>query len=446
MDELSIHGFLQGLRRISRSIALYPKQHPLTQESLAVAIVALDEAFGSSPEFVINVRDEGLYRDGHLLPHASLEFSGLVHSLEARAVTSLTFRRPVIESDLFDLAAFLASTSKDIPAGGTILLNDYSLGAGAEGLSPLRRSYAGSLHSLRRATDGLAREGAFDLSAVMASVEDLVNRSLTETKAALLLSTVKSHDEYTFYHSVNTCILTLALGKLIGLTPEELLPIGTGALLHDIGKVALSPEVLNHAGKLSDDAWAEVRLHPQEGAQAILAAAGPSHEVAATVAFEHHSRFDGTGYPSAEGHREPHMFSNMVSVVDVYDALTTRRRYRRAETPTRALRALAHGMGSAHDPELVRAFIHMMGAFPPGSIVRLNDGTAVVVTAAATSTSEILGVRVLDSGDGKIEPEPVQFGAKDVVTSLSPERARIDPSSMLEYPEVVTQIETPEVS
>jgi len=441
MDERSLRSFLQAFRRITRSIALYPKEHPITQEALGAGIETLDLAFGNAAEFMLNVAEEGLYRDGHLLPHISLEFGGLVQGFEAHNISSVTFRRPVISSDLFQLAAFVAGTSADIPAGSTILLNEYLLGAGAEGLSPLRRSYAGSVRSLRRATDGLAHEGAFDLAAVMASVEDLVDRSLSETKAALLLSTVKSHDEYTFYHSVNTCILTLSLGKLIGLTPAELMPIGTGALLHDIGKVALSKEVLNHPGRLSDAAWTEVKLHPQEGAQAIMAAGGPQHEVSAIVAFEHHARMDGDGYPTVDGRTRPHLFSNLVSVVDVYDALTTRRRYRRAETPTRALQALTEGMGGAHNPDLVRAFVQMMGAFPPGSIVRLSDGTAVVVTTPAKSIREIDGVRVLDSTDGKIEPEPVQFAAEEVVMSLSPERAGVDPSSLIEAPGVQLQID-----
>ena len=441
MDERNLRGFLQAFRRVTRSIALYPQEHPITREALASGIDAVEDAFGNAAEFMLNIEEQGLYRDGHLLPHISLEFAGLVQSMEGHNVSSVTFRRPVISTDLFQLAAFIAGASPDIPAGGTILLNEYALGVGADGLSPLRRSYAGSVRSLRRATDGLAHEGAFDLSAVMAAVEDLVDRSLTETKAALLLSTVKSHDEYTFYHSVNTCILTLSLGKLIGLTPAELMPIGTGALLHDIGKVALSRDVLNHPGRLSDAAWTEVKLHPQEGAQAIMAAGGPQHEVSAIVAFEHHARMDGDGYPTVDGRAQPHLFSNLVSVVDVYDALTTRRRYRRAETPTRALQALANGMGGAHDPDLVRSFIHMMGAFPPGSIVRLNDGTAVVITEAAKSIREIDGVRVLDSTDGKIEPEPVSFAADEVVMSLSPERAGIDPSSLIEAPGVQLQME-----
>ena len=96
--------------------------------------------------------------------------------------------------------------------------------------------------------------------------------------------------------------------------------------------------------------WAEIKLHPQEGAAAILAAAAPGQEIAAVVAFEHHARFDRQGYPGMTYSRPAHFFSRLVSTADTYDALTTRRSYRRAETPNRALRVLLQGGGTLYDP------------------------------------------------------------------------------------------------
>jgi HD-GYP domain-containing protein (c-di-GMP phosphodiesterase class II) len=255
-----------------------------------------------------------------------------------------------------------------------------------------------------------------------------------------LLSTVKSHDEYTFYHSVNTCILTLSLGKLIGLDADELVPIGVGALLHDIGKTTISTRILNHPGQLSPEYWQQVEAHPQEGAQAIFAAAGPGHEVAATVALEHHSRFDGGGYPHVNERRIPQLFSSMVAVVDVYDALTTRRRYRRAETPNRALQTLLGEAGASHNPDMVRAFIQLMGIYPPGSILRRSVGDVVVVTGTNGEGTRLEGVVAIDNSGGKIEPEPVVIDTEDVVEQLLPDRCGIDPASLLETAGVVAQL------
>lgn len=439
MNEGPVQGFLQAFRRVSRQIGLYPEDHPLTEEALEGARIALASMAGVSSEVVLALRDDAFYLDGILLPHASLEFNSLNQEMKQRGVLAVTFLLPVSPSDLFDLAAFVAGNSDDLPAEGSIRLNDKVAGDDGEDMSPLRRSYAGSLHVLRSTSDSMAREGAFDLSSVMSSVELLVDTSLSFSRAALLLSTVKSHDEYTFYHSVNTCILTLSLGKLIGLDAEELIPIGVGALLHDIGKTTISTRILNHPGQLSPEYWQQVEAHPQEGAQAIFAAAGPGHEVAAMVALEHHSRFDGGGYPHVDQRRTPHLFSSMVAVVDVYDALTTRRRYRRAETPNRALQTLLGDAGTSHHPDLVRAFIRLMGIYPPGSILRRSSGDVVVVTGSNGGRT-LKGVIAIDSSGEKIDPEPVAIDTGDVVEQLLPDRCGINPASLLETAGVTAQL------
>jgi HD-GYP domain-containing protein (c-di-GMP phosphodiesterase class II) len=440
VNEGLVQDFLQAFRRVSRQIGLYPEDHPLTEEALQGAGIALASLAGVSSELVLALRDNAFYLDGVLLPHTSLEFNSLNQEMKQRDIRAVTFLLPVSPSDLFDLAAFVAGSSDDLPAEGSIRLNDNVAGDGGEDMSPLRHSYAGSLHVLRSTSDSMAREGAFDLGSVMSSVESLVDASLSFSRAALLLSTVKSHDEYTFYHSVNTCILTLSLGKLIGLDADELVPIGVGALLHDIGKTTISTRILNHPGQLSPEYWQQVEAHPQEGAQAIFAAAGPGHEVAATVALEHHSRFDGGGYPHVNERRIPQLFSSMVAVVDVYDALTTRRRYRRAETPNRALQTLLGEAGASHNPDMVRAFIQLMGIYPPGSILRRSVGDVVVVTGTNGEGTRLEGVVAIDNSGGKIEPEPVVIDTEDVVEQLLPDRCGIDPASLLETAGVVAQL------
>ena len=142
-------------------------------------------------------------------------------------------------------------------------------------MSSLRASYSGSLNALRVVTGTMAGQGSFELTGVIDAVEGLFESSVAPGNASLLLSTVKSHDEYTFFHSVNVCILSLAIGRMIGTEKEQLIPVGVGAVLHDIGKVAVSTAVLNYPGRLSNEQWKEITIHPQEGALAIMAAGGP---------------------------------------------------------------------------------------------------------------------------------------------------------------------------
>jgi HD-GYP domain-containing protein (c-di-GMP phosphodiesterase class II) len=435
MNEASIRDFLQALKRVTRQVGLYPPGHPLTAEALVAAEDSVRQLTSTESEVVITLAEDAFYLNRVLLPHTSLEYNGLLRSMQARGIETITVISPVSGGDLFDLAAFIAAVSDDLPADGTIRLNESGLSLFDQGRSPLsrlRRSYVGSLDTLRVVNDSMAAEGAFELNSVVEAVEGLLESSLDQSGAALLLSTVKSHDEYTFYHSVNVCILSLALGRLVGLADDDLVPIGVGAALHDIGKVAVPTSTLNYPGRLSVEQWQEVELHPQEGSQAILAAGGTAGRVAAVIALEHHSRFDGMGYPVVTRNRRPHPFSRLVSVVDTYDAITTRRVYRRAETPNRALNALLDGAGSAYDPDMVRLFIEMMGVYPPGSVLRMSNGETIMVVGM--DGGEMQAVMVRDrEGVPLEEPEPVSVVEDDVVDQLPASQAGIDPASVLEH-------------
>jgi HD-GYP domain-containing protein (c-di-GMP phosphodiesterase class II) len=280
----------------------------------------------------------------------------------------------------------------------------------------------------------MVSRGSFELGSVVEAVEGMFEHTMAHPGAALLLSTVKSHDEYTFFHSVNVGILSLAVGQAVGVARDILVPAAVGAVLHDIGKVAVSPAVLNYPGRLNEDQWREISVHPQEGALAILAAGGPGSEIAATVAFEHHARFDGEGYPAVTRTGKPHIYSRLVQVVDTYDAITARRAYRRAESPNRALQVLLGGADSAWDPDFVHTFIRMMGVYPPGSIVRTASGlTAVVVAPAEEHGAPLPVVVVKDASGAHIdEPEAASLPIAEVVSQILPEEAEVDPAALLE--------------
>jgi HD-GYP domain-containing protein (c-di-GMP phosphodiesterase class II) len=243
---------------------------------------------------------------------------------------------------------------------------------------------------------------------------------------------MKSHDEYTSYHSVNVCILAITLGRSIGMDEDTLSMMALGALLHDIGKLRVDAAILQYPGRLDPEQWAEIKLHPQEGAAAILAAADSGQEVAAVVALEHHGRFDGAGYPGTSGRREPHLFSRVVTVIDVYDALTTRRSYRRAETPHQAIKVLRQGAGSHCDPDVVSALITLVGVYPPGSLLRLADDRIAMVTKGGASGVPEAMLVVDRGGTPLAEPEPIRLETETVVEEVMPDVVGVDPASMLE--------------
>lgn len=440
MNERPARNFFQALRRMARQVSLYPEEHPLTHDALTVLVAATAELMGSDQERVLALAGDSFYEDRRLLPHTSLEHNGVLREMQARNIRSMTLVGPVSTRDLFELSAFIAGTSEDLPADGTVRLNEHQFAETTwnQGtMAELRRSYAGGLDALRWATYSVATEGACDLAAVMRSVEGFLGPSLEHASATLLLSTIKSHDEYTFYHSLNTCILAISLGRLFGLSDLQLLMIGAGAALHDIGKTAVSPAVLNHPGRLSREQWQEMKIHPQEGAQAIMAAGGPGHETAATIALEHHVRFDGSGYPHRRGSPRPHSFSQLVTVADIYDSVTTRRPYRRAYTPGQALGVLVDGAGTMFDPDMVDAFIHMMGVYPPGSVVRLAGGEIAIVSRPDPDDLSALHAIIAKAADGRpIPPEPSRIRTEQILEPLLPSEAGVDPISVMQQAEM----------
>lgn len=434
MNERVPAGFLKALRRLVRQVGLYPEGHPLTDEALQAMIDASGDLLTDGGA-VISIVDNAFYHDRAILPHTSLEYHGLMREMQGRGLESITLESPVSPSDLTDLASFIGNVSGDLPADGTVRLNEAFLrpeDVTTVPLSGLRESYRGSLDALRFVTGTMSSSGTLELGPVVSAVEGLFESTVSHANAALLLSTVKSHDEYTFFHSVNTCILALAIGRIVGIDRSMLVPIGVGAVLHDIGKVAVSTQVLNYPGRLDDAQWKEITLHPQEGALAILVAGGVGHEIAATVAFEHHARFDGLGYPSITRMRRPHLFSRLVTVADTYDAVTTRRAYRRAETPSQALDILLGSAGTHYDPDMVDVFVRMMGIYPPGTIVQLITGELVVVTGSSDNGS-LPGLLVRNRQGDEVTPGKFEFDPRSVMRQLLPEVAGVDPAALIEH-------------
>jgi HD-GYP domain-containing protein (c-di-GMP phosphodiesterase class II) len=450
MNEKKVREFLAVLRRHIHQLGLYPSDHPLHLEGADSMLRATKEIMTADGEIVFTILDDTIYLGPQLLAYTSLEFNGLLRMMQKRGIDSVTLIDPVSREDLGEFADFIASVSDDVPAGGTVRLNERPLSRSDLELSEmgeLRQSYAASLDVLRNIGFALKNGADFELGGVALAVQSMVEKSFSQPAASLLLATVKGHDEYTYYHSVNTSIYALSLGRLIGLDEQQLFAVGTGALMHDIGKVAVPAGLLQHPGRLDREQWDVIQLHPQNGASAILAASGKTEEVAAAIALEHHARFDGSGYPklgnphthlhavAAHPHRHPlHLFSRAVSVADTYDAITTRRSYRRAETPNRALKVLLTGAGSSYDPDMVMAFIRMMGAYPAGSLLQLTTGQLVMVTHLVDNEPKHPGGVVVRGPDGLdlAEPEPISFDPDSVVDQVLPNAAGIDPAALLE--------------
>jgi HD-GYP domain-containing protein (c-di-GMP phosphodiesterase class II) len=429
VSELVARGFLRALFHAAQSLLRYAPEHQAVKSAVSALQSAAEVLTSGQPEAAITVGEDALFLGPQMLPHASMEFHGMRRDLQQRGIDSITVLRGATERDLTDLAAVVAGPGADLPVGGTVRINERPVSPAeleARPLSGLRRSYTASLDALRAVSSGRRLE----LGRVAGAVEGFLRGGAAEGGPSLMLATLHNHDETTFYHGVNVCLLSLALGRAVGLGDDDLARLGMGALLIDIGRVVLDDPALRLPGRLSNEEWALVRLHPQEGALAILAAARPGEEIAAQIALEHHVRFDGGGYPELGG-RRPHLLSRLVAVADAYDAITSHRPHRPARTPQEACGILVRGAGSAYDPDVVNAFNGMLGLYPPGSLLRLESGEVVMVGAGAGGARPAMMVRDC-SGVLLDVPEPVDLAGRRVAEALLPDDDGVPPAALLE--------------
>jgi HD-GYP domain-containing protein (c-di-GMP phosphodiesterase class II) len=397
--------------------------------ALRTAAAALAGSLGEATLFLCG---DTIRLGSRLLPHASIEFNGMLRRLELAGVSSISVGGDASGSDLKALATLAAGLTGPAAAGGTVRLNEARPLPGDSEASQaveLVHTYGASLDLLRAITGNRF----VDLNRVARIVGGFLSAGAAEPGPSLMMATIRSHDESPAYHSVNVCLLSLALGWHIGFGEPDLIELGSGALLHDIGRVILDDPGLTKAGRLSDDEWAQVRLHPQEGALTILAGRGPGQEAAARVSLEHHVGFGGGGYPDLNG-QPLHVFSRLVAVADAYDAITSPRPHRPARTPHEALRILAGSAGGAHDPDLVRAFSRMMGLYPPGSLLRLDNGEMVMMTAGRGGRRRALVVG--DPAGALLDfPIPADLGGRRVSAHLLADEVGIEAASLLEAAE-----------
>ena len=206
-------------------------------------------------------------------------------------------------------------------------------------------------------------------------VQGIVDQILNEETSLIGLTTIRDYDEYTFTHSVNVCIFSVALGKRLGLGKLQLYDLGMAALFHDIGKARVPLEVLNKSGGLTDDEWRQIAAHPWLGVLALFQIRGmqelPYRSM--VVAMEHHMKTDLTGYPKPLRPRQLSMYSKIVAAADGFDAATSRRSYQTVPfNPAEVMREMRDNKRRGMDPVVVKAFINLTGIYPTGTLVVLD--------------------------------------------------------------------------
>ena len=223
-----------------------------------------------------------------------------------------------------------------------------------------------------------ARMGrAVDAQRCLPLVDDISASVCRNPSALVSLARLKTQDDYTCMHSVAVCALMIALGQQMGLDDAQCRSAGLAGLLHDLGKAAMPPALLNKPGKLTDAELAVIRSHPERGHEMLQEAKGAS-AAALDVCLHHHERMDGRGYPHQLAGEQLNGMVRMAAVCDVYDAISSDRAYKSAWDPAESMARMASWQGHFAD-DVLRAFVRSLGIYPTGSLVRLASGRLAVV-------------------------------------------------------------------
>jgi len=249
---------------------------------------------------------------------------------------------------------------------------------------------------------------------------DAVGRN---TAIVLMLKSLREYDSYTFLHSVNVAVIATALARKLDLDEEEIDVIGTSSLLHDIGKLYIPREILLKKGRLSPAEWIEVKKHPVDG-ERILREEGVDLRCRA-VAYEHHMRFDRAGYPVPKQCYEISRASHIIRIADSYDALTTKRPYRKQLNPYEAIKLMIKTRGTEFHPEYFDVFMRVLGNIPLGSVLDLDTGERVIVIEPGHDGGILPRVRVLEDANGDEAEEDIILDLNEVDPRTSEFKRRI---------------------
>ena len=418
-----------------RAMKLYPLEHTAVQKTLAELAHITDNLRNQEGELEFRISGEFIFINSTRLRLDLSNYASFGHLLtlcKAAGVGAIAVTGTTAPRDWTVFLSRLDSQVKESPderfAKITNGLNEAGIAVfelerpmesesdrqfAEEAKAAANRTYSQSVAVTKDVINSVRIGKTPNIRKIKRVVQGIVDQVLNEETSLIGLTAIRDYDEYTFTHSVNVCIFSIALGRRLGMTKLQLYELGLAALMHDIGKSRVPLDLLQKTGELTDEEWKWMASHPWLGVLVLFQFRRQQEELsyrAMTVAYEHHMKQDLTGYPKPIRARNLSMTSKIVAVADGYDAATSRRSYQTVPYPPPAvLQEMRDNPKRGMDPVVVKAFINLLGIYPVGTLVVL-DTFELAVVSAANPNPEALSrpiVKIISDASGLVMQPPI---------------------------------------
>lgn len=435
----SREAILKNMNAALKSRKLYPPGHPAIAAPVNKTHMLLTEELKGMHNLALAIVNETLMFENDLVADGEKLYADLIGYMNDKNVDAMIFEKGFSHKELTEVFDILSAAKvlegqelqKELHTRGVTHITLKTVPTGKKNILEI---YNGAVEVVKNVM-GEVRMGKIPRTEpVNEIVGEMTESVFSDPHAMLGLTMIKNYDNYLYNHSVNVSIMALSLGKALGLTEEELRAVGIGALLHDIGKTGVSEQIIRKPGGLSSEEWEKIKQHPQLGSNIIKRMDGVDETVGRLI-YEHHIKFDHSGYPETTASLHP--LSQVITICDAYDALTTLRVYQKPHDPVEAIKVMNNFSGRHFNPDTLKAFMNMMGLYPVGTMVRLTTGELGVVIRLNDGSPEKPLVKIIYGEDGlelanPFEADLINDSSREIVTNVNPATTSTDLGAFFE--------------
>jgi len=424
--------FIQAFYGTMRNLRLYPFENLVVQQSLQDLSEITNDIIVRESECEFRVAGEFIFVNSTRL-RLDLDnytsFSALLNQFRQNGIGTLRARLAPPARDWTVLLGFMMNPQGADPAErfdalrvrlaetgvesfelAPLVESDEEQGGGqqVEAKEKAKRTYARSVAATKDVINSVRMGQSANIKKIKRVVQGIVDQILSDETSLIGLTTIRDYDDYTFTHSVNVCIFSIALGRRLALSRLQLYDLGMAALFHDIGKSRVPVDVINKPDVLTDEEWRMIAAHPWLGVLALFTVRDQQEFPyrSMLVAFQHHMKRDLTGYPRSLRTKDLTFYSKIVAVADGFDAATSRRSYQTTPiAPAAVLQEMRDNSRRGMDPTIVKAFINLLGIYPVGTFVVL-DTFELAIVHSANPDHEMLSrplVRIVSDEMGNVQ-------------------------------------------